>query len=168
MGTPPTKEYLAKYFQDNKVRLMRKNAKWAKDNPERAKFLQTKSRLWNFYRLTPEEWDKINEYQKGVCAITGKPPKNQALSTDHNHHTGEVRGLLSIWINRGLACFNDDPILLRAAADYLENPPARAALGKSVFGIIGRSEQKKKMIYGGPNGERFDKEGNPLKKKADK
>jgi hypothetical protein len=152
VGTPPTKEYLAEYFQKNKARLMRKNAKWAKDNPERAKDLKTKSRLWKFYRLNPEDWKKINEYQKGVCAITGKPPKKQTLSVDHNHSTGEVRGLLSIWVNRGLACFNDDPALLRAAADYLENPPVRKALGRSVFGILGRSVQKKKIVYGSAEG----------------
>ena len=51
-------------------------------------------------------------------------------------------------VNRGLAFFNDDPVLLRKAAEYLENPPAVLALGKKVFGLIGKATSKKKMVYG--------------------
>lgn len=105
-------------------------------------------RLWKLYRLTPEEYDQIFEHQGGVCAITGEPPKGQRLSIDHDHTSGELRGLLSPWVNKGLAFFQDSPVLLRAAADYLENYPVRQALGKRKFGLIGKAQPKKKMIYG--------------------
>ena len=107
-----------------------------------------KLHLWSLYRLTPEEWETIFSYQGKVCAITGKPAKTHRLSTDHNHRTGEIRGLLSISANKALAYFNDDPALLRKAADYLENPPVFKALGKRVFGVIGQAKHKKKMVYG--------------------
>jgi hypothetical protein len=113
---------------------------------------QRKRRLWTAFRLTTEDWDNIFSYQKGVCAITGRPAVTIRLSVDHNHHTGLVRGLLSLRANRGLAYFNDDPALLRKAADYLENPPATLALGKKVFGLIGQGRGKKKMVYGSENG----------------
>lgn len=60
-----------------------------------------------------------------------------------------IRGLLSCWANKGLAYFDDDPAQLRRAADYLENPPAVTALGRQVFGLLGKARRKKVMIYGG-------------------
>jgi len=125
---------------------------------------QNKRRLWTLYRITPEDWKHVSDYQGGVCAISGNSPGKYNLSIDHDHSSGRFRGLLSPMFNRGLAMFNDDPVLLRKAADYLENPTAPRALGKEIYGLIGKARGKKKMIYGGPNGERFDKEGNSLKK----
>jgi hypothetical protein len=109
-----------------------------------------KKRLWDLYRLTPEEYETILNFQKGVCAISGKPPKKVRLNVDHNHKTGQIRGLLTMSINKGLGYFNDDPKLLRAAADYLENYPAVLALGKKVYGLIGQAKKKRIMIYGPP------------------
>lgn len=53
-------------------------------------------------------------------------------------------------MNQAIAHFNDDPALLRAAADYLENPPAPKALSKETYGLLGKARYKKKMVYGGP------------------
>lgn len=109
--------------------------------------------LWRLYRLTPEEWAQIKKFQGDVCAITGTPPGTRPLSTDHNHKSGQIRGLLSVNANKGLAYFNDDPALLRKAAEYLENPPATQALGRAVYGLIGKAKAyKKKMVYGSANG----------------
>jgi hypothetical protein len=109
---------------------------------------QRKNRLWKLYRLTPKDFDKMMSYQGGVCAVSKKPPVNNRLNIDHRHIDGLIRGLLSLSINKGLAYFNDDPKLLRAAADYLENPPAIRALGKKVYGLIGQAKIKKVMKYG--------------------
>lgn len=75
------------------------------------------------YGLSKEDHDRIFEFQGGVCAITGKKmPYN--LAVDHDHKTGYVRGLLSKSANGLLRKARDNPAVLRAAADYLENPPA--------------------------------------------
>lgn len=100
------------------------------------------------YRLTEEEYEKIFKFQGGVCAISKVPPKKQRLNVDHFHKNGMIRGLLSMRMNKGLGYFNDDPMLLRAAADYLENPPAVQALNKKVYGLIGQAKKKRIMIYG--------------------
>jgi hypothetical protein len=100
------------------------------------------------YNLTPEEYEQILAFQNGVCSITGKPPVNNKLHIDHDHKTGLIRGLISWRVNHALAAFNDDPELLRRAADYLENPPAVAALNRRVYGVIGKAKLKKKMVYG--------------------
>ena len=113
---------------------------------------QKASRIWTLFRLKPEDQKKILDFQGGVCAISGKPPKKQPLSTDHDHLNGRIRGMLGTRINRGLAYFDDNPEMLRKAADYLENPTAPQALGREVFGLIGKARHKKKMIYGSESG----------------
>lgn len=75
------------------------------------------------YGLTQDDHDRLLDFQDGRCAITGKKmPYN--LAVDHDHATGFVRGLLSKAANKVLRDVRDDPAVLRAAADYLENPPA--------------------------------------------
>lgn len=111
---------------------------------------QRATRLMLLFKLTEEDWAIIDKFQKHVCGITGNPPGKTRLSVDHDHLTGLVRGLLTARVNRGLAMFNDDPKLLRAAAEYLENPPAVKALGRMVYGLIGRAKRKKVMTYGPP------------------
>lgn len=105
-------------------------------------------RLWDLYRLTETEWNAILAFQDGICPITLKLPGRVAFNTDHCHDTGMIRGLLSPWANKGLAYFDDDPAQLRRAALYLENPPAVSALGRKVFGLLGRAKHKKVMVYG--------------------
>jgi len=106
-------------------------------------------RLWELYRLTPAQYDLILAFQGGACAISGRLPGKQRLNVDHDHKSGLIRGALSPWINKGLSFFDDDPYLLRRAANYLENPPAVTALGQKVFGLIGRAQRKRVMMYGG-------------------
>lgn len=73
------------------------------------------------YQLTVEQWEAMHEAQGGRCAICGTddPPQGR-LYVDHCHTNGHVRALLCINCNHGLGHFRDDPVLLRAAADYLE------------------------------------------------
>lgn len=59
--------------------------------------------------------------QGGVCAICGGGPTGNhgRLVIDHNHQTGEVRGLLCGLCNTGLGALRDRLDLVIAAADYL-------------------------------------------------
>jgi hypothetical protein len=107
-------------------------------------------RWWDLYRITPTDYDEILRFQKGECPITGNSLITGVSNVDHCHRSGKVRGLLSPMVNKGLAFFRDDPALLRAAADYLENPPATIALGAPRYGLIGKAIRKKKPIYGPP------------------
>jgi len=77
-------------------------------------------------KLTEDEYIDLLAFQNGRCAICGRPPKNRRLNVDHDHRTGEVRGLLCHRCNRGLVWFGDDPGFLRWAAEYLYNAPRMA------------------------------------------
>ena len=60
------------------------------------------------YGISSEEYEKILKDQKGRCAICGRFPSRRRLDVDHNHVTGEVRGLLCHRCNRGLGFFPVD------------------------------------------------------------
>jgi Recombination endonuclease VII len=108
------------------------------------------SRLRLIFNTCSEEYEKTLEFQNYVCGVTKKPAST--LYLDHDHATGKLRGLISYRINKGLALFDDNPAYLRAAADYLENPPYTLAVGEDVYGVLGRVTKKAKNRKYGPTG----------------
>lgn len=62
---------------------------------------------------------ELFEKQRGLCGICHELMTRPLL--DHNHETMEVRGLLCSKCNVGLGQFKDNPALLLAALQYLEN-----------------------------------------------
>jgi hypothetical protein len=82
--------------------------------------------------LTPEQYEEMAEKQKGVCAICWRPPSRDVsplanrrakLVVDHNHTTGQNRGLLCFDCNVKLAAIEDEQFLLLARA-YLQQHDA--------------------------------------------
>jgi len=69
------------------------------------------------YGITVDDYNKMLEEQGGRCVIC--TDDNVPLAVDHNHDTGEVRGLLCRKCNSGLGMFKDNDLLLIAAAGYL-------------------------------------------------
>jgi len=100
------------------------------------------------YNLRPGERDLIRSFQNNRDPITGDLLKPNA-NLDHDHATGLARGLLNPMTNKRLI---DNRKVLIATLKYLENPPAVAALGEEVYGLIGKAKRKKVMKYG-PNGQ---------------
>src|SRR5512144_407165 len=82
---------------------------------------------WIFqeYRLTHEKFSALLLKQEGRCGICREPLKlDRDTHVDHDHETGEVRGLLCSSCNCGLGFFRDDQQVLLKATEYLKNPPA--------------------------------------------
>lgn len=76
--------------------------------------------------ISEEIYYKLLEFQGGKCAICPSEvpwSRSDRWAVDHNHTTGEVRGLLCVSCNNGLGRFKDDAESLRSAADYLESTP---------------------------------------------
>jgi hypothetical protein len=57
--------------------------------------------------------------QNNLCAICNNPSKNKALAIDHNHKTGEVRGLLCHHCNLAIGLFKEDIDVFTSAIKYL-------------------------------------------------
>lgn len=80
--------------------------------------------LRNNYRMTPDDFNALWARQSGKCDICEvlMAPKGKAKNSvcvDHNHATGEVRGLLCRECNQGLGHFKDSPEALKSALRYL-------------------------------------------------
>ncbi|MCZ0976200.1 endonuclease VII domain-containing protein [Streptomyces albulus] len=91
------------------------------------------ARVRSTYGLRPGEYDRLFAAQGGRCAICGGARK-QRLSVDHCHKTQLVRGLLCRMCNgRLLTAAKDHPETLRAAASYLEDPPAPRLIGQRFY-----------------------------------
>jgi hypothetical protein len=89
--------------------------------------IQAKTRqrhLQKNYRLTTFQFNEMWEEQNGKCAIccnsmAPRGRKADAVTVDHNHATGEVRGLLCRACNHGIGNLKDNPDVLANAAKYL-------------------------------------------------
>lgn len=79
------------------------------------------------YNITLEEYLELAEKQKFVCAICGEENfamgsnHSGCLVVDHNHETGEIRGLLCHNCNRALGLLQDDSSLILKAFHYLQS-----------------------------------------------
>lgn len=79
------------------------------------------------YGISIIDYDEMFEEQDGCCAICGDDIKTAVLgpgahfSVDHDHETGNVRGLLCMPCNIMLGKAKDNPNILRSGASYLEN-----------------------------------------------
>lgn len=73
--------------------------------------------LWQ-YGLTSQSYDALLVAQENKCAICDERFE-KSPNVDHDHSTGEVRGLLCTKCNVGLGMFRDSPVRLRKAAAYI-------------------------------------------------
>ena len=72
---------------------------------------------WKRNGLNPDLVEKHWSIHK-TCEICGRKDKT-SLAADHCHKTNEFRGMLCNRCNRGIGTFEDDPILLSKAIEYL-------------------------------------------------
>ena len=81
-----------------------------------------KSMLMKTYGLTLEDFDRMLKEQDYGCAICGSKSSGDSHSfrVDHNHETGEVRGLLCNPCNLTLGNAKECSKRLRSCAEYLE------------------------------------------------
>lgn len=90
-------------------------------DPEYYRALGFAQNLKQNYGLTVDRYNEIMTAQDGRCGIcreefTGRP------HVDHDHATGQVRGILCFTCNTALGKFKDSVELLRSAISYLEKP----------------------------------------------
>ncbi len=73
------------------------------------------------YGVTPEEFDRMFRDQGCVCACCGtdKPGHKHGWIIDHDHVTGEIRGVVCHGCNVGFRAFKDDPEWMMKAIQFL-------------------------------------------------
>ena len=127
-----------RYLQNPEAAIAR-TKQWQQANPERVNATQRARRakpevkrraraehLRRKYGITVEQYDEMLEAQGGGCCICGRPPREDiSLHVDHDHSTGEIRGILCFRCNNALADFQDDQQLLAKAAAYLDRQDHR-------------------------------------------
>jgi hypothetical protein len=94
-------------------------------------------RLWDLYRITPEEYAALLAKQGGACAMC-KQTRRYRLNVDHDHKVekvkgvrASVRGLLCRRCNKVLRDVRDGVEYLRNAVDYLTDWPSRGVISGS-------------------------------------
>jgi len=75
------------------------------------------------YGITLEQYSQMFEEQKGCCAICNRHQSEfkRALHVDHDHSTGEVRGLLCGNCNTAIGLLDESLQLFDKAQQYLKN-----------------------------------------------
>ena len=113
-----------KFLSDEEAysRRLARHREWYKRNHKHSKLKATESQLRKRYGVTLEDYDIQYSAQGGACAICGTETPgggNGRFCVDHNHNTGEFRGLLCHSCNRGLGLFKDSPSITSRATEYL-------------------------------------------------
>jgi hypothetical protein len=108
---------------------------------KRCNYLRLKDKLGSeHYRQYRKEWELQRRYgmtsaeyaqkiadQRGCYLICGL--QSERLVVDHNHNTGQVRGLLCVSCNGLLGLANENPRVLVAAIEYLRAYAATTKVG---------------------------------------
>lgn len=130
--------------QEQKFRAHAANRRWKERHPERAAaykhkhYLERKTKYLRMererayqkrYGIGVKEYDELFSKQNGTCAMCGKTTagKNgQFFAVDHDHLTGEIRGLLCVNCNVFLGRYEKKQMM-----DMAENYLEKFAHGKS-------------------------------------
>ena len=80
-------------------------------------------RLMDLYGISTEDYNSMLDDQSGTCAICSSTETGRNdtwFCIDHDHDTGQVRGLLCNNCNRALGLFKDNEKLLENASNYVK------------------------------------------------
>ncbi len=108
------------YRTENKAALSVRNR--ARYDPQARRIRALKN-----YNMTLDQLRLMQYSQSGACAICSVGFDEREQNVDHDHTTGEVRGLLCESCNLALGHFKDDIGSLRSAVSYLENTSSTGA-----------------------------------------
>ncbi len=120
------KESSKKYRDEHKEESLNRAKKYRADRKDEIVSRDRHFSLKKKYGLTVEEYENLFVKQNGVCAVCGEPEtalsnigKIKMLAVDHDHETGQVRGLLCNRCNTGIGLLGDNKTTLLKAVAYL-------------------------------------------------
>lgn len=113
-------KYNKEYKRVNKEILKEDRKKYQMSNKEKISDQVRAVKLKRRYGITTQHYDDLLIEQDYKCVICGTEYRcDKRLHVDHDHETGDVRGLLCGECNRGIGMFKDSQKLLKNAINYL-------------------------------------------------
>lgn len=109
----PGRERAKKFAENNPEKVKTYQLNWKQRNPEKRKIYTRNSRI-RAYGIEPKEYYDMLEKQGHGCAICSANTTNRAMSIDHDHKTGKVRGLLCDGCNMSLGHIEREDWLKKA------------------------------------------------------
>lgn len=97
------------------------------------------------YTITLDQYNELRKFQNYACYICQTPETyfKNGMAVDHRHTAPAiVRGLLCWKCNRALGKFEDNPVRLSRAANYIILPPTFVLWGASPVTVPGRIGSK--------------------------
>lgn len=104
-----------------------KNKKYHTENRAMVTARQVAAHRARRYGVSEKDYEQMLLSHNNLCAICNKPSP-RTLHIDHDHKTGQVRGLLCSTCNTGIGLFKDDISVLNSAIAYLTYPPKQDIL----------------------------------------
>ncbi len=111
------------WYWANREKALAAATEWARNNREKHRH----NRVKYLYGITASDELNLLIAQDFKCPVCLQPLDAKA-SIDHDHSTGEVRGLLHRKCNAAIGYLRDDADSLERAAAYLRNPVGREVL----------------------------------------
>lgn len=108
---------IKQYYRDHpeaRIRIRERSRQFRKDHPEKELHRRIRS-----YGISGEQYAEMVSRSQGCCEACGQPPGLKGLHIDHDHKTGEVRGLLCRECNVALGCVHDRVRRLHGLISYL-------------------------------------------------
>lgn len=104
---------------------LEKNMKYRIKHPETLRSYKLKTK----YGISISEYEELYKSQNGKCFLC---ESKDNLCIDHNHISGKVRSILCKKCNTALGMVNDNSLLLRKMADYIERHLTPLALDGAI------------------------------------
>lgn len=128
VGDPPCKDCTARGMSSSRKASYpgpRCFTHW-KEEKDRQRRRAHERAIESTYGITGDQYWSLYKFQDKKCYICKRASgKSRRLSVDHDHRTGEVRGLLCRPCNTMIGHGRDDPEFFRRAALYLTSTPWR-------------------------------------------
>lgn len=126
------------YYVANRDVILARSKAWRERNQDRRRLYNRKRQIDEAAKLADyklrktrgislAEHAELLDLQGGVCAICRRPEtaarggRVRLIAVDHDHATGQVRGLLCNACNTALGLFGDDTEVMSAAIEYLRS-----------------------------------------------
>lgn len=110
------------YGRTHKDQIATYRKEWQRKRPPEYKYKKFLYDIFKRLGITQSQYEDIVNYSNNTCYICGREPYSDKsrLHLDHNHKTGQIRGLLCARCNWYLATIEKDPTILEKIKNYLQ------------------------------------------------